>query len=92
MRMGNLIQIQDVRDEVHETLKARAARAGVSLTEYLRTELERVAASPTPDELVARLQSRRRVRPAETTADALRAVRGEDGTSGRSRGPFREGC
>jgi antitoxin FitA len=75
--MGTLIQIRDVRDEVHRTLKARAAREGVSLSEYLRAELERVAASPTPDELLARLGSRRPVRPTETAADALRAVRDE---------------
>jgi plasmid stability protein len=75
--MGTLIQIRDVRDDVHRTLKARAAREGVSLSEYLRAELERVAASPTPDELVDRLQSRRPVRPTETSAAALRAVRDE---------------
>ncbi|MGI8411068.1 MAG: FitA-like ribbon-helix-helix domain-containing protein [Solirubrobacteraceae bacterium] len=73
--MGTLIQIRDVRDEVHRTLKARAAGKGVSLSEYLRVELERVAASPTPDELLARLQSRRPVRPVETSADALCATR-----------------
>ena len=75
--MGILIQIRDVRDEVHRTLKARAARQGVSLSEYLRAELERVAATPTPDELLARLQSRRPVRPTETSAEALRAIRDE---------------
>lgn len=76
-RMGTLIQIRDVRDEVHRTLKARAAHAGVSLSEYLRAELERVASTPTPDELFARLRSRRPVRPTETSAAALRAVRDE---------------
>lgn len=75
--MGVLIQIRDVRDDVHRTLKARAAREGVSLSEYLRAELERVAASPTPDELLERLQSRRPARRTETTAAALRAVRDE---------------
>jgi len=75
--MGILIQIRDVRGEVHRTLKARAAREGVSLSEYLRAELERVAASPTPDELLRQLQSRRPVRPSETSAAALRAVRDE---------------
>lgn len=73
--MGKLIQVRDVRDEVHRTLKARAARDGVSLSEYLRTELERVAGSPTPDELLQRLQSRRPVRPAESSAEALHALR-----------------
>jgi len=75
--MGTLIQIRDVPDEVHRTLKARAARGGVSLSEYLRTELERVAAAPTPDELLARLQSRKPARPRETSADALGALRDE---------------
>lgn len=75
--MGRLIQIRDVRDDVHRTLKARAAREGVSLSEYLRSELERVAASPTPDELLARLRSRKPVRPAETTAETLRAMRND---------------
>jgi plasmid stability protein len=75
--MGTLIQIRDVPDHVHRTLKARAATGGVSLSEYLRGELERVAAAPTPEELLVRLQSRKAVRPTESSADALRAVRDE---------------
>ena len=73
--MGTLIQIRDVREDVHRTLKARAAREGVSLSEYLRTELERVASAPTPAELLARLQTREPVTPAESAADALRSIR-----------------
>lgn len=75
--MGTLIQVRDVPDDVHRTLKARAARGGLSLSEYLRTELKRVAASPTPDELLSRLRSRKPVRPEETSAQALRALRDE---------------
>lgn len=77
LRMGTLIQIRDVPDDVHRTLKARAAQGGVSLSEYLRSELERVAASPTPDEFLARLESRKPARPRESSADALRALRDE---------------
>jgi antitoxin FitA len=73
--MGVLLQIREVPDDVHRTLKARAAQRGTSLSEYLRSELERVAASPTSDELLARLQSREAVTPPETAADALRATR-----------------
>jgi antitoxin FitA len=73
--MGVLVQIRDVPDDVHRTLKARAAQRGTSLSEYLRSELERVAASPTPDELLARLRSRPAVTPGESSADALRALR-----------------
>lgn len=74
-RMGRLIQIRDVRDDVHRTLKARAAQEGVSLSEYLRAELDRVAASPTPDELLARLRSREAAKPHESSAHALQALR-----------------
>jgi plasmid stability protein len=75
--MGTLIQVRDVPDEVHRRLKARAASGGLSLSEYLRNELERVAASPTPEELLSRLQSRKPVQPPETSAEALRALRDE---------------
>ncbi len=75
--MGTLIQVRDVPDDVHRALKARAAREGVSLSEYLRTELQRVADSPTPDELLARLRARKAVSTAESSAGALRAVRDE---------------
>lgn len=79
MRMGTLVQIRDVPDEVHRELKARAARDGVSLSEYLRKQLERVAESPTPQELIDRLQSRRPVDSPETSARALRATRDQRG-------------
>ena len=57
-RMGVLVQIRDVPEQVHRTLKARAAQQGTSLSEYLRQELERVASAPTPAELAARLDAR----------------------------------
>lgn len=75
--MAALIQVRDVPDDVHRALKARAAQAGLSLSEYLRGQLERVAAAPTPEELLARLRSRKPVSPRERSADALRALRDE---------------
>ena len=74
---GNLIQVRDVPDDVHRVLKARAAREGVSLSEYLRAELRRVAEAPTTEELLARLRERKPVKSAETSAHALRSVRDE---------------
>jgi antitoxin FitA len=58
-RMG-LIQIRDVPDDVHRTLKARAAAQGTSLSDYLLTEVTRVARTPTPEELDERIRSRAR--------------------------------
>ena len=40
--MAKTIQIPDVPDEVHAELRSRAAAAGISLSDYVRSELERV--------------------------------------------------
>lgn len=53
-----LIQIRDVPDDVHRTLKARAAAEGTSLSHYVLREVTRVARTPTPAELAQRLRSR----------------------------------
>lgn len=53
-----LIQIRDVPDDVHRTLKVRAAATGTSLSDYVRREITRVARTPTPQELDERLRAR----------------------------------
>lgn len=57
MRMTHL-QIRDVPADVHRTLKARAAAAGLSLSDYLLVELRRLAERPTRDEVLARIAAR----------------------------------
>ena len=76
--MGKLLQVRDVPEQVHRTLKARAAQSGSSLSEYLRTELGRLAALPTPDEVRARLRERPPVRTRERPESVIRRLR-EDG-------------
>ncbi len=39
--MSKMIQIRDVPDAVHRTLKSRAAQAGTSLSEFLLREMKR---------------------------------------------------
>lgn len=56
------IQIRDVPEETHRTYRRRAALAGMSLQEYLRSELVRTAATKTPAEVVAEVEERLRVR------------------------------
>jgi antitoxin FitA len=73
--MGVLVQIRDVPEEAHRTLKARAALAGTSLSEYLRSELVKVASRPTPEELVARVRAREPVELDEPVAATLRRLR-----------------
>ena len=53
-----LIQIRNVPDDVHRTLKVRAAADGTSLSDYILREVERLARTPTPAELDARIAAR----------------------------------
>jgi antitoxin FitA len=52
--------IRDVPDETRDVLAARAARAGQSLQEYVRAQLNGLAAHPEPDELWDRVRHRLR--------------------------------
>lgn len=73
--MGVLLQVRDVPEDVHHTLKARAALSGVSLSEYVRGVLTRTATRPTPAELATRIQTRGAVELAEASEVAVRAIR-----------------
>ena len=73
--MPVMIQIRNVPDPLHRQLKARAALAGMSLSDYLLSELREVAARPTLDELQERLRNRPSVSPSVSPADAVRAER-----------------
>jgi len=73
--MGVLLQIRDLPEEVHRTLKARAAASGTSLTEYVRSLLARSAARPTPDELTERIENRGTVKLEEPSERTVRHLR-----------------
>jgi hypothetical protein len=60
-----------VPDALHRRLKSRAALAGMSLSDYLLSEIRQVAARPTLDELRARLEQRPRVAPTVKPAQAV---------------------
>jgi len=53
------IQIRNVPEDVHRTLKERAAKNGMSLSEYLLREFTARTRIPTPEELEERLRDRR---------------------------------
>jgi plasmid stability protein len=74
--MSTMIQIRNVPDELHRRLKARAAMAGMSLSDYLLKEIRTVAERPTMEEMRERLARRSRVETGESAADAIRAIRG----------------
>ncbi len=72
--MAKMIQIRNVPDEVHRELKVRAARAGMSLSDFLNAELARVVAHRPLDELVAGLRHEPTLKSGEA-ATAVRAGR-----------------
>jgi plasmid stability protein len=57
MTVPKAIQIRAVPDDVHAVMRARAAAAGMSMSEYLRSELIRLAAAPTMAEWLAMVAS-----------------------------------
>jgi antitoxin FitA len=59
--MSKMIQLRNVPDALHRTLKARAAMAGMSLSDYLLAEIQEIAERPTLAELRDRLRTRKPV-------------------------------
>jgi plasmid stability protein len=85
--MAANIQIRNVPDELHRTLKARAAMAGMSLSDYLMDYMRRLASRPTPEEMRERLTGREPVRVTEPAADLLRRERDGAGPAGERHRP-----
>jgi plasmid stability protein len=73
--MSRMIQIRNVPEDLHRSLKARAARQGLSLSDSLLREIKAVAARPTLEELLAAIRAQGPTRPAEDPASAVRAER-----------------
>ena len=52
------VQVRDVPDEVHEALVRRAEHAGQSLQQFLAAQLAMIAATPTLEEILGRIERR----------------------------------
>ena len=70
-----MIQVRNVPDNLHRTIKAQAALAGMSLSDFLLAEIRRVAERPTLAELRERLRRRSRVGGPVSAAEAVRRER-----------------
>ena len=73
--MTTMIQIRNVPDALHRQMKSRAALSGMSLSDYLLSEIRQIAERPTLDELRARLERYSEVNPNVAPAEAIRAER-----------------
>ena len=73
--MSKMIQLRNVPDVLHRRLKARAAMAGMSLSDYLLSEIKEIAERPTLAEMRERLRQREPVRVELDTVRILREER-----------------
>ena len=53
-----MIQIRNVPDDLHRSLKVRAAREGRTLSDLILSDLPRLADKPSPEQVMARIKSR----------------------------------
>jgi plasmid stability protein len=74
--MSKMIQIRNVPDQVHQELKVRATKAGMSLSEYLLREITRVAEKPSLEEVLERIRGQEPVELDEDPAVTIRKLRG----------------
>jgi len=76
--MSKMIQIRNVPDDVHRTLKLRATAEGLSLSDYIKRDLEELTKQLTIEDVFARARARG---PSgittEEIVEGIRASRGE---------------
>jgi uncharacterized protein YdeI (YjbR/CyaY-like superfamily) len=75
--MPVMIQLRNVPDDLHRKLKARAAAEGMSLSDYILKDVKVQADLPTMKEWLEKLKELPRIVTKETSAEAIRAIRGE---------------
>lgn len=76
--MGVAITVRDMPEKVRDELAARAARAGMSLQEYLRSILIQSVSRPTVDDIIARARSRVVATGVRGDAESIIAARDTD--------------
>ncbi len=69
------IQIRCVPDDIHRELRERAAAAGLSLSQYLLAELERIAKTPRIADVLERAAATSPALPTDVIVEAVRAGR-----------------
>jgi antitoxin FitA len=78
VNMSKMIQIRNVPDDVHTTLKVRAAEEGVSLSDYIKRDLEELAKQATLEDVFADARARGESGiSAEEIVAGIREMRGE---------------
>ena len=74
--MSKMIQVRNVPDELHRTLKVQAAKNGMTLSDYVLGELEAIAEKPSLAEWVDRLGEQPGTDIGNLAAEIIREHRG----------------
>ncbi|MGB6945986.1 MAG: hypothetical protein WBE37_26540 [Bryobacteraceae bacterium] len=74
--MAKVIQVRNVPDKLHRKLRSCAASEGMSLSDFLLKEMERVTERPTMKELAAPIASRTALGCKTSPAEIIREERG----------------
>jgi plasmid stability protein len=72
--MGRTVQIRNVDEHAYTVLRTRAAAENLSLTAYLKRQLEDMASHPTMAELLAKADQRRAESGGVATEDIVAAL------------------
>lgn len=70
-----MIQLRQVPESMHRELKARAAREGMSLSDYATLQLRRALEQPPRQQILERLQALEPIEGGEDSASAVRSER-----------------
>jgi antitoxin FitA len=73
--MPRMIQIRDVPEKMHRTLKERAARQGMSLSDFIKRELAYSTQRPTMDEWIETVRQARPIPSKRSAAQIIRELR-----------------
>lgn len=73
--MSVMIQVRNVPEELHRKAKARAALAGMSLSDYVLKQLEKGLERPSREELRERIAALPRIEPDRSPAELIREDR-----------------
>lgn len=53
-----MLQVRNIPDDLHRSLKERAAREGTTMSELVLRELPRLAHKPSPEQVLSRIRQR----------------------------------
>ncbi len=75
MSKTKMVQLRNFPESLHRIVKARAAMAGMSLSDYLINSITKAEEGPTVEELRERLRKREPVSAPISAAEAVRQER-----------------